>query len=181
MHLFIIMFVSPPHPRRNHKAKFKGQKPLAKSIAPQLCLDHLPTSVPFDARSPPPPYTVSVPFPQTVSQFPPYPAYGSPGYHRPALAHQQDPWLATPKRTPYVELTKAISRPLQAALDCGDQWHDRGSDLLSRGTAVCDLISSKFDAVITSIDGEVFSGDERELGILNIAGYSLAGPGADND
>ena len=29
---------------------------------------------------------------------------------------------------------------------------------------MCDLISSKLDAVLTAIDGERFSGDSRELG-----------------
>lgn len=29
---------------------------------------------------------------------------------------------------------------------------------------LCDLIASKFDAVLTSIDGETFNGDETELG-----------------
>lgn len=33
----------------------------------------------------------------------------------------------------------------------------------NQGAALCDLISSKFDAIITLIDGERFSGDEREL------------------
>lgn len=37
---------------------------------------------------------------------------------------------------------------------------------LTQGAALCDLISSKFDAVITLIDGERFSGDERELAVL---------------
>lgn len=34
-----------------------------------------------------------------------------------------------------------------------------------QGTALCDIISSKFDRVISLIDEERFSGDERELGM----------------
>ncbi|ORY11914.1 hypothetical protein BCR34DRAFT_587595 [Clohesyomyces aquaticus] len=34
---------------------------------------------------------------------------------------------------------------------------------LNQGAALCDLISSKFDAVMTSIDEEKFSGNERDL------------------
>lgn len=34
-----------------------------------------------------------------------------------------------------------------------------------QGPALCDLIASKFDAVLTSIDGETFSGDEQELSV----------------
>jgi hypothetical protein len=39
----------------------------------------------------------------------------------------------------------------------------QGTQYLNQGAALCDLISSKFDAVITQIDGERFSGDEAEL------------------
>ncbi|RDW59659.1 hypothetical protein BP6252_12746 [Coleophoma cylindrospora] len=38
-----------------------------------------------------------------------------------------------------------------------------GTQYLNQGAALYDLISSKFDAVVTLIDGERFSGDEREL------------------
>jgi hypothetical protein len=42
----------------------------------------------------------------------------------------------------------------------------QSSQYLHQGTALCDLIYSKFDAIITLIDGDRFSGDERELSIL---------------
>lgn len=38
---------------------------------------------------------------------------------------------------------------------------------LNQTAALCDRISDKFDSVITSIDGGVFSGDERDLYIYN--------------
>jgi hypothetical protein len=41
---------------------------------------------------------------------------------------------------------------------------ERVSTIWNQQPALYDLISSKFDAVITSIDGENFSGDRRELG-----------------
>lgn len=41
----------------------------------------------------------------------------------------------------------------------------QGAQCLNQGAALCDLISSKFDDIITLIDGEMFSGDERELGV----------------
>jgi len=68
------------------------------------------------------------------------------------------------------DLTDVIRRPIEATLNGLEQWHQRGSDYLhlhhgtGPGSGVCDLISSKFNAVLTSIDGEAFSGDERELG-----------------
>ncbi|KAG9229739.1 Alpha/Beta hydrolase protein [Amylocarpus encephaloides] len=37
---------------------------------------------------------------------------------------------------------------------------------LNQGAALCDLISSKLDAVITLIDGEGFNGDENELRVV---------------
>lgn len=39
----------------------------------------------------------------------------------------------------------------------------QGTQYLNQGAALVDLISSKFDTIITQIDGERFSGDEREL------------------
>lgn len=41
---------------------------------------------------------------------------------------------------------------------------DTGSHRFDQEPALYDLIYSKFDAVITSIDEETFSGDRRELG-----------------
>ncbi|CZR61566.1 uncharacterized protein PAC_11463 [Phialocephala subalpina] len=39
----------------------------------------------------------------------------------------------------------------------------QGTQYVNQGAALIDLISSKFDTIITQIDGERFSGDEREL------------------
>jgi hypothetical protein len=41
--------------------------------------------------------------------------------------------------------------------------YTQGAQYVSQGVALCDMISSKLDAVITLIDEERFSGDEREL------------------
>lgn len=41
-----------------------------------------------------------------------------------------------------------------------------GTQYLNQAAALCEVISSKFDAVITRIDGGSFSGDERELAVL---------------
>ncbi|MCJ1313241.1 hypothetical protein MMC25_006918 [Agyrium rufum] len=43
------------------------------------------------------------------------------------------------------------------------------------GRGMCDIISHKLDAVINSIDGEIFSGDERELVIYEPPDPSLRG------
>ena len=57
-----------------------------------------------------------------------------------------------------------MTRPIQNTIDDLNDLQHKGVDLLNHKTPICDLISSKFNAVITSIDGEIFSGDEKELG-----------------
>jgi hypothetical protein len=53
------------------------------------------------------------------------------------------------------------------ALNQGAALCDRSTELITntygRGAALCDLMGSKLDAVITSIDGERFSGQEQDL------------------
>ena len=53
--------------------------------------------------------------------------------------------------------------PQNSAVGMIDKRPEYGMERLDSGSTICDLISSKFDSVITSIDGEIFSGDEREL------------------
>jgi hypothetical protein len=42
-------------------------------------------------------------------------------------------------------------------------WHQQGTQYLNQSAALYDLIRSKFNSVVTSIDGERFSGNENEL------------------
>jgi hypothetical protein len=64
-----------------------------------------------------------------------------------------------------------LKQPVNAAsvsfTNLQDTLHSKSTCYLNQGAALCDLISSKFDAVITSIDSELFSGDETELGKSN--------------
>jgi hypothetical protein len=53
------------------------------------------------------------------------------------------------------------------------EWHHRATDYLNQGAALCDRISSKLNSVITSIDGEIFSGDEKELVIYDLVPQPL--------
>lgn len=55
-------------------------------------------------------------------------------------------------------------KTLQVARQPLDQSRENAITVSNPDPALCDLISSKLDAIITSIDGESFSGDERELG-----------------
>jgi len=43
------------------------------------------------------------------------------------------------------------------------EWQRQGTQYLNQGAALYDVISSKFDRVLTSIDSETFSGNEDEL------------------
>jgi hypothetical protein len=51
--------------------------------------------------------------------------------------------------------------------NCIDKPHamlsKKSTQMLNQGAALCDLMSTKLDAVITSIDGERFSGKEKDL------------------
>jgi len=42
-------------------------------------------------------------------------------------------------------------------------WHQQGTQYLNQSAALYDLICSKFNSVVTSIDGENFSGNENDL------------------
>lgn len=78
----------------------------------------------------------------------------------------------TPAKWPSVPTTTVESQPpvlnptksLQVSRQPLDHCQENFADISKQDAALCDLISSKFDAVLTSIDGESFSGDERELG-----------------
>ncbi|KAL1635212.1 hypothetical protein SLS58_010382 [Diplodia intermedia] len=60
-------------------------------------------------------------------------------------------------------LNDGLQRRQQMASRSVSNLHDRGNQYVAHTVALCDLISSKLDQVITSIDDEVFSGEEREL------------------
>ncbi len=55
-----------------------------------------------------------------------------------------------------------------------EQWHENTIEPMA-DRALCDLISSKFSSVITSIDGEEFSGDVRDLEISDEGQANLRG------
>ena len=55
--------------------------------------------------------------------------------------------------------------PMQILEDGIEDWQHKTTDYLNQGAALCDQISSKLNEIITSIDGEAFSGDEKDLGM----------------
>lgn len=54
----------------------------------------------------------------------------------------------------------ALNYRTQVTTESPGTWQEK----TVQGPTLSDLIASKFDSVLTSIDGEAFNGDERELG-----------------
>ena len=143
--------------------------------------------------SPPPPYSSSVPRPQHIQQRPPPQAiqqfpppqplnYVPPQSQLVPYGYQQFPDrpLVNLSNNQIVnDLPDIVARPMQMILNGFEQWADWGNEYRYRpqGTGIGDLIASKFDAVITSIDGESFSGDERELVIYPAPDPAIRGGG----
>lgn len=65
-------------------------------------------------------------------------------------------------------LNDGLQRRHKMASHSVSNLHDRTNQYMAHTVALCDLISSKLDQIITSIDDEVFSGNEQELGTLLI-------------
>lgn len=57
----------------------------------------------------------------------------------------------------------ALNHETQITTEGPEAWQENAV----QGPPLCDLIASKFDAVLTSIDGETFNGDEQELSAPN--------------
>ncbi|KAF4538784.1 Lipase class 3 [Lasiodiplodia theobromae] len=60
-------------------------------------------------------------------------------------------------------LNDGLQRRQKMASRSVSNLQDRGNQYMAHTVALCDLISSKLDQIITSIDDEVFSGNEQEL------------------
>ncbi|KAK0121970.1 hypothetical protein ONS95_010241 [Cadophora gregata] len=102
-----------------------------------------------------------------------------PQYH-PVLAHQDrlPPLPQRPQKSgcniSKLNLSSMSNLLASNVPDCGAKimqnrvspLYMQGAQYLNQSTALCDLITSKFDTIITLIDGENFSGDERELVVM---------------
>ncbi|KAI9843625.1 MAG: hypothetical protein M1837_006207 [Sclerophora amabilis] len=76
----------------------------------------------------------------------------------------------------FTNLAATLTGPTFTTTDCGE-WHQKGAGYINQGAALCDLIGSKLDSVITLIDGERFSGDERELAVDQHPPLAIRGGG----
>ncbi|KAI9723345.1 MAG: hypothetical protein M1812_001229 [Candelaria pacifica] len=100
---------------------------------------------------------------QILNQYPPTSLPSSQSYpplQAPPLCNGTAPYDSTWRAPP-----TSVAQSLQSRNDGIGDWQHRTTEYLNQGAAVCDLISNKLNAVITSIDGERFSGDERELAV----------------
>lgn len=113
---------------------------------------------------------------------PPYAALCPPGHRTPPQSYLQPPrphvnasttnLNAPPPQPPSQNYRQRASSSVDLSIIPGNQvrdvrqpqpqWQAASFEDVAHG-ALCDLISSKLDSVITSIDGEEFGGDEEDL------------------
>ncbi|KAI9799043.1 MAG: hypothetical protein M1833_004237 [Piccolia ochrophora] len=157
MLFFTTSSSSPPKPR---------QRKSQPSLAPQHRLSPLPRAC----------------------QYPSNPGWGSkqdPYIQQQGVITASQPCLLRPPPPPREhpspgwqtrsELQKTIVAPVQAINNGLAEWQDRTTGYLNQGAALCDEIYSKFDSVITLIDEECFSGDEKDLVIVHQPQPTLRG------
>jgi hypothetical protein len=178
----------PPTPPVNQVPQ-SPPPPYSSPVARQQPVQARPPPRPQPVQSRPPPQTQPIqhrPPPQPIQQLPlPLPFNHGPPLPQPASYGYQPPpersLLNVLRNNQTVnDLPDIVSRPLQMTLNGFEQWAEWGNEYRYRpqGTGLGDLIASKFDSVITSIDGESFSGDERELIIYPAPDPAIRGGGA---
>lgn len=155
--------------------------PVAQQLPPpaidngqQLYSARAQTTLALPAYDPPPPYSHPPVPPKDVchmgkpaSTKPPTPPPRPPKLPLQPPPASKHPWSLRRARnnascTDIPKLVASIPVP-----PCQDvkQWKEKDSAPAAPITRLEDLISSKLNAVLTSIDGESFSGNEAELGI----------------
>lgn len=149
-----------PNNNHNNKSKSKSKNAITNEAKYK---DRAQTSL--NLAQPPPPYSPSAPLQTDCWQYPPTNNPVSqlnlagrplPPGHR---MYEQDV-----KGKSCTNLPATLIRPVQCFCHSIDAWHNGNTDSRHPGAGLCDLISSKLNTVLTLIDGERFSGDERELG-----------------
>ena len=120
------------------------------SLPPRYSRIDYPENLPFAAI---PRNDMPLHAPVPVAQYPPSP-------HR---LPPQRPLAIEPRAQSSLDLSARFNNALQITGPGVVRQHQSPLDSGANGPALCDLIISKLNAVITSIDGETFSGDEREL------------------
>ncbi|KAI9815503.1 MAG: hypothetical protein M1827_002637 [Pycnora praestabilis] len=155
---------------------------IAHDASDGLCVNIYPPSSPFIPTSSLVPQNLGYPSPPTVSKGEDPYRYLAGGAFVPQSSQQ--PQILSPNDGLWNQNVKTKSHTPLAVLDSQlgqtmddgiGQWQHKTTGYLNQGAALCDLISNKFDAVITLIDGERFSGDERELAVYQTAPPVMTG------
>lgn len=160
---------SPPSP-----PSFCAEQSAVLNNTQQLYSTRAHTTLALPAYEPPPPYShPPVPPKDTyhksslATQQPPAPPPRPPKIPLPPVHAPKSPWTLRRSRkvTSCTDLSKAAANAVDPT--CYNAKHYDEKSMAPNGPprGLEDLISSKLDAVLTSIDGESFSGNEQELGI----------------
>lgn len=156
------------------KPKRTGRKQLAKTSPPTTSTSLVPPSnppLPLRTRSEPhldqpPRYSLLFPPEQTNLPQRPRQLFHPPSHTSPTALRTPPPQPATGDRFQAASLNAVQFRPAnnseRSVNNTFIQQHQPSPEAVAH-EALRDLISTKFDAVITSIDGERFGGDEQEL------------------
>ena len=172
------MFVAAPRRKRGVRTRAQVAVKIAVKKAPEKAPLRLPRSehrssvLQNNTTARQPPHRAALSPPNLPGRLPSHDLVSAPpgphiGCQSPASILKENPTNQAPKQLSH-ESSRAAIKPPQAATGSADEPAQYGTEHLSYGPAIYDLISSKFDTVITSIDGEIFSGDERELSELTV-------------
>ncbi|MCJ1384733.1 hypothetical protein MMC17_007851 [Xylographa soralifera] len=171
------MFVAPPRRKRGAKTRAQVTVKIAVKKAPAKAPPRLPRSnLQNNASAGQLPHPAA-PSPQRLPgrlqshQLVPAPRDPNGICQSPASSPKETRTDQAQKQSSH-EPSQAGIKPPQIAGGSTGEPPRYGMEHREFGPAICDLISSKFNAVITAIDEEIFSGDERELII-----YATSDPG----
>lgn len=89
--------------------------------------------------------------------------HGDQGSYPPIIVNQHYYLGTPPANAPSDDPSPSSNAGTQIFDDQLPSWHSYGTQLLNQGAAGCDQIWSKFNNVMTLIDGNMVNGDEEDL------------------
>ncbi|KAI9893718.1 MAG: hypothetical protein M1814_005934 [Vezdaea aestivalis] len=178
--------------KHKHKHKRKNHRDVKPTATPSNPFPHQPhphNNIPLPVQASPYPNQSSHTFQHQLAPPPPPlnhyssapPVYSwqaqsfqAPYQHQYAVSQQNlsclqppnkngAPWTRATGNCSLTNLSSAVLAPIQAVNDGIGEWHNKATGYLNQGAAFCDQVSSKFNDVITLIDREDFSGEEKDL------------------
>ncbi|KAM7186537.1 mono and diacylglycerol lipase [Naviculisporaceae sp. PSN 640] len=94
---------------------------------------------------------------------PPPPPAPPVSHHRPRTSHGLPSKLSLGSMLDLAGSLRSGTNVARTSNDALPSWNGYKSQLLNQGAALCDQISDRFNDVMTMIDGDRYTGDEREL------------------